>query len=111
MRKGCLACAIKHVAQAQVLLDEAALGYPNHKWLACGHLAEAESELLGVDPELAKQIRPMRIAVAAGEDLPYDDVMDMLLLAKEKTEKPSDPLNPRKYFLKYHKDNPPKDKT
>lgn len=86
MRKGCLACAIKHVAQAQVLMDEAKLGYPNHRWLACGHLAEAESELLAFDPELARQIRSMRLAVTAGKDLPYDDILNMLLLAKDKTE-------------------------
>lgn len=88
MRKGCLDCAIKHVAQAQVLLDEAQLGYPTNRWLALGHLAEAESELLGCKPDLANQIRTVRLGVAEGLALPYEDILDLLLDAKEEPKKP-----------------------
>ena len=87
MRKECIDCAIKHVAQAQILLDEAQLGYPNHRWLAVGHLAEAESELLGCAPELAQNIRALRITVAAGESFDYEGVLEQLLEAKD-NEKP-----------------------
>ena len=41
---------------------EARLGYPNHRWLAIGHLAEAESELLVDFPGLAFTIREHRKA-------------------------------------------------
>jgi hypothetical protein len=44
-------------------MDEAALGYPHHRWLAVGHLAEAESESLREHPELSKEIRMCRIEI------------------------------------------------
>lgn len=44
IRETCIECCIKHVAQAVVLLCEVPKGYPLHKWLAVGHLAEAEDE-------------------------------------------------------------------
>ena len=86
MRKGCIDCAIKHVAQAQVLLDEAQLGYPNHRWLAVGHLAEAESELLGVAPLVANDIRGIRITVASGLQLDYEGMLQVLLNLKDQEE-------------------------
>jgi hypothetical protein len=61
MRLACLDCARKHLAQAEVLLDEAAMGYPVHFWLAMGHMAEASSELIEKYPELAEQIRTVRL--------------------------------------------------
>lgn len=92
MRKACLDCAIKHLAQAQILMDESRLGYPLHKHLAIGHLAEAESEMLGVSVEKAANLRAARLAVAAGEKLPYEDMLAMLL----GSEKP----DPRDYMSK-----------
>ena len=65
-RHTCLDCVRKHLAQASVLMDEAALGYPHHRWLAVGHLAEAESESLREQPEFAKQIRECRIEIMTG---------------------------------------------
>lgn len=62
MRASCLDCARKHLGQASVLMDEALLGYPEHKWLAVGHLAEAESELLERYPDAAHAIREWRVA-------------------------------------------------
>lgn len=61
MRHGCTTCARKHIAQASVLMDEARLGYPEHAWLAVGHLAEAESELLEEFEDLAIQVREHRV--------------------------------------------------
>lgn len=43
-------------------MDEAELGYPNHKIWAIGHLAEAESEVLSRSREFAKRIREIRKA-------------------------------------------------
>jgi len=60
MRPTCTFCARKHIAQASALLGEARQGYPEHVWLAIGHLAEASEELLAVHPELANEIRNHR---------------------------------------------------
>ena len=62
MRTSCPDCARKHLGQASVLMDEAILGYPLHKWLAIGHLAEAESELLADAPYISNNIREHRVA-------------------------------------------------
>jgi hypothetical protein len=43
-------------------MDEALLGYPLHKWLAIGHMAEAESELLDGYFVLANIVREHRKA-------------------------------------------------
>lgn len=52
-------------------MDEAALGYPHHRWLAVGHLAEAESESLREHPELAKEIRNCRIEITGKPETKY----------------------------------------
>lgn len=62
-RHSCIDCVRKHLAQACVLLDETELGYPHHRWLAVGHLAEAESESLREYPEFARKIRECRIQI------------------------------------------------
>ena len=62
MRRSCLDCTRKHLAQASILMCEARLGYPTHKWMALGHLAEAEAECLTEYPHLAIMIREQRKA-------------------------------------------------
>lgn len=61
MRKSCLACATKHIAQAIVLTIEARMGYPMHLWFAVGHLAEAEAELLTEHEPTAQHVRAVRL--------------------------------------------------
>jgi hypothetical protein len=56
-----LNCALKHIGQAEALMAEAILGYPEHKYLAIGHLAEAEAELLKDHGSLACMIRECRL--------------------------------------------------
>lgn len=73
MRTSCLKCIRKHLAQASILLDESHLGYPHHKWYAIGHMAEAESEALLEQPELALEIREMRIRLIDGIEEPNFD--------------------------------------
>ena len=63
MRESCLHCVIKHLSQAIILNIESELGYPLHKFLAAGHLAEAESESINQFPELAHDIRNLRLAL------------------------------------------------
>jgi predicted phosphoribosyltransferase len=42
-------------------LTESKLGHPEHKWLAIGHLAEAEAESVQMFPEFANKIRNERL--------------------------------------------------
>ena len=79
MRLACIFCAIKHLSQAHVLLDESVMGYPIHRALAMGHMAEAESELIREYLPMAIQIREERIKMQ--EQLEYHpDLMSMLEL-------------------------------
>jgi len=66
-RESCLFCVSKHLGQSQVLLDESRLGYPLHRWLAVGHLAEAESEALSEYPLFAQRIRCTRVVLMGQE--------------------------------------------
>ena len=61
MRSPCLMCVKKHLGQAEVLMAEALRGYPEHQWLAVGHLAEAEEELLGISVDFSNEIRDYRV--------------------------------------------------
>jgi len=87
MRKYCLDCVIKHLAQAFVLQMEVAMGYSDHLLLVFGHLAEASEECFGVSPELAEEIRQNRLAVMENPsyEIPYFDLYKKVKkLIKEK---------------------------
>ena len=88
-RPSCLDCARKHIAQAIILLGEARLGYPDHKWLAVGHLAEASEELLGDYPVLAADIRTARLLVM--EDGAVPDLMELFPAIDGETEQDEPP--------------------
>ena len=75
IRPACMDCVNKHIAQAIILLQESKLGYPRHRWLAVGHLAEASEEALGANPILAAEIRSARLTVMAGGDPPLEDLL------------------------------------
>jgi hypothetical protein len=60
MQDTCLDCYRKHVSKANVFENEALLGYPLHKFLACGELACAEDEVLDEYPALAEVTRKHR---------------------------------------------------
>lgn len=77
MRPSCLLCARKHLAQASILISEAAQGYPEHKWLALGHLAEAGDELIRDFPILAQRMRDERKKL---EGAPVGTPFDVLAL-------------------------------
>lgn len=80
MRPYCLACALKHVSQAVVLLAESKKGYPLHLWLAVGHLAEAEDELISEAKflRIAEEIRVTRHSLVAGEGVNLLDILEVL---------------------------------
>jgi len=60
LRESCIDCTRKHIGSAIVLLSESTLGYPEHFWIAIGHLGQAEEESIKDFPELAKKIRKIR---------------------------------------------------
>jgi hypothetical protein len=70
MRQECMDCVRKHIAQAIILLDEYILGYPHHRWLAVGHLAEAESEVMAYSVKLASEIRKERLKIMNNAENP-----------------------------------------
>lgn len=81
MRESCIDCVRKHIAQALILLTESKLGHPEHKWLAVGHMAEAEAESVQMFPDFANKIRRFRLTIT--EDC---DTIDFLELIKEAGE-------------------------
>lgn len=68
MRSTCMHCVLKHLSQAIILIHESEMGYPEHKWLAIGHLAEASDEALSERPELAREIRAIRKDYETNDD-------------------------------------------
>jgi len=60
-RPACADCARKHISQAIILIQESQQGYPAHRWLAVGHLAEAADESLGEWPQIAAELREERL--------------------------------------------------
>lgn len=79
MRKSCIECTLKHLAQAAVLMEEAELGYPLHKWLAIGHLAEASAECITSHAALAHTIRDARKLYIQDEEI---NIMDLIIDAE-----------------------------
>jgi hypothetical protein len=61
VRYPCADCTRKHIAQAVILINEAHQGYPAHRWLAVGHLAEAAEECIGLWPDRATALREQRL--------------------------------------------------
>ena len=60
MRPTCTDCAIKHLAQASILLQESRHGYPDHIYYARGNMAEAEAELAKLYPVHSDLVRTER---------------------------------------------------
>jgi len=87
------------------LLDETHLGYPHHRWLAVGHLAEAESECLGLFPALASEIRACRLIVMQSHDGSRNACIEELIRKacftgdEDDIEKYEDPNNSKKFDL------------
>jgi peptide subunit release factor 1 (eRF1) len=73
-------CVRKHLSQAIVLNIESHLGYPIHKWLAIGHLAEASTESLKGFPELSAKIRQAYLDLMDNKEV---DLMGLLNEANE----------------------------
>jgi len=76
MRESCLSCVLKHLAEATILMIEAKLGYPWHRYYAIGHMAEAEAESLADFPEIAHRIRELRLDYMSGKHIDMDVLID-----------------------------------
>ena len=72
MRDPCIDCVVRHLAQAHVLLEEAAMGYPNHVYLAIGHIAEASEEIRGISQDMALDLRRLRKQIEQDEDAEFN---------------------------------------
>jgi hypothetical protein len=89
IREPCYVCALKHISQATVLLCESLKGYPHHFWLATGHIAEAEDELLITAPDLVETLRTARLALIeqyfSESELVfnYKDIVEAIMLRKD----------------------------
>ncbi len=108
----CLDCVRKHLAQASILLDETALGYPHHRWLAAGNMAEAERESRHLYPELATTIRAERLKVMRSHDEAVSvDLEEMIrqvcILANEDDlAKHEDPNNSKQFAVNHNGKKP-----
>lgn len=78
-RPTCLECVEKHLGSAAVLMEEAARGWPDHRLLAIGHLAQAEEESHDDIPLLAERVRSLRKQYqATNEPLDFRDLSGAL---------------------------------
>jgi len=71
---------LKHLAQACVLFQEALQGYPAHRWLAIGHMAEAEAESQGIAKGFSDLLREERKKAESVDDLAKGYVPDCVAL-------------------------------
>jgi hypothetical protein len=81
-------------------MDEAALGYPHHRWLAVGHLAEAESESLREQPQLSAAIRACRIEIMTGKretNCIEELIRKACVLAGDVSDLADSPLNSKRF--------------
>jgi len=82
VRKSCIDCCLKHLGQSVILFSEARKGYPMHKYIALGHLAEAEDETIAEFPNLAEKIRETRLSLERGH-IPSYSIEDLIEFADE----------------------------
>ena len=91
-RRSCLDCVRKHLAQALVLMSESLQGYPNHRWIAIGHLGEAADEAVMDYPKLASEIRQHRLEYM--KDTSYNvPIMQLIIKANKLASKRSKKSN------------------
>lgn len=73
MKRYCLDCVIKHLADAKITQEEALMGYPEHILDTIGNLSQASLECYGASPELADEIRQYRLLIMEdnAHEVPY----------------------------------------
>jgi len=100
----CLFCVSKHVAQAYILAVEALQGYIAHRWIAIGHLAEAERECINEFVGLSEKIRDLRVKMMGqtNDGWTLQDILDILLEARKYAEEKNG-YSELSHMLKYYK--------
>ena len=85
-RKPCIDCVEKHVAQAYILAQESEMGYPEHRVLMCGHLAEAIDEAPNDIPELKYTLQScMSITMQTGKAfLPLYPLLALIKMVRDR---------------------------
>jgi len=83
IRESCVLCAVKHIAQARVLLLESKKGYEEFYHFATGHLAEAEDELLQDHRTIVDKLREWRKALEEDKEYEYPFRESVLLVAHQ----------------------------
>ena len=96
-RLPCMDCVEKHVAQAYILACESQMGYPEHRVLMCGHLAEAIDE---APKEFAKLRESLQMCMATtmrtGEAfLPLYLLIEEIQLARKALHSPDSNIETR----------------
>ena len=94
MRPTCVDCAIKHLAEASILLQESRHGYPDHIYYSRGHMAEAEAELAQLYPVHADLVRVSRKTLEQDPDF-SPDFMGLMKQIDEECEVCALSGNPR----------------
>lgn len=94
MRPTCVDCAIKHLAEASILLQESRHGYPDHIYYSRGHMAEAEAELAQLYPAHADLVRVSRKTLEQDPDF-SPDFMGLMKQIDEECEVCALAGNPR----------------
>jgi hypothetical protein len=102
----CLFCVSKHLSQAYVLCVEALQGYLGHRWLAIGHLAEAERECINEYPGLSNKIRELRVVIAGQDEKEkwkLKDITDLLMEIRVEAAKKNG-FPEEEHLFKYYND-------
>jgi hypothetical protein len=78
-RPPCEDCFKEHIAKAVINLNESVIGdgHPEFRWLAIGNLAEASAEILGLNKDLASEIRQIKLRMVREKDF-IPDLMTYL---------------------------------
>lgn len=104
MRPTCTDCSLKHLSQASILVHESRHGYPLHIHYARGHMAEAESELAKLYPDMAEMVRHERKLLE--NDKKYTPDFDGMLKKIEREcvtcELAGNPGSTKKYSVRTH---------
>lgn len=67
------------------------MGYPLHKWLAIGHLAEASEEIYYIDSTMAHKIRQYRkLYEEDGQLFPVMELLDDVTKLENHTASPQE---------------------
>jgi len=100
----CLFYASKHLSQTLVLCIETIQGYTMHRWIAVGHLSEAERETINSFQDFSHKIRNLRARMMGqnNEGWVLQDITALLMKARHLAAKHNG-YDEEQHFNKYYK--------